>query len=72
MTTDSYQLLKDINSTVQRLEDKMDNRMNCMETRVNELEKFRDVWSGKIAMISAFVGVVGALFIGWVKERLKI
>lgn len=66
MPTNSYQLLKDINQSVNRLEDKMDKRLSEIEARVDTLEDFRGRILGIASIIAAVFGILGA----WVWDKL--
>ena len=66
MPNNSYQLLKDTNEIVNRLEIKIDRRMCELETRVNTLEDFKGRVLGIGSIIAAVFGVVGA----WVWDKL--
>jgi hypothetical protein len=68
----AYQLLKDINETVGRLEAKMDKRICALESRTDLLETFRDNLLGKIAIITAAISLSLTFFIDYLKDKFKI
>ena len=66
----NYELLKDVYQAVQRLEDKMDKRMVKMEEEVEEICKWKDNLSGKIAIVVGFASLCATLTLDWVREKL--
>ena len=68
----AYQLLKDINETVGRLEAKMDKRICVLETRTDLLETFRDNLLGKIAVITFAISLSLTFVIDYIKDKFKI
>ena len=68
----AYQLLKDINETVGRLEAKMDKRICILESRTDLLETFRDNLLGKIAVITFAISLSLTFVIDYIKDKFKI
>jgi len=66
----NYQLLKDVYSAVQRLEDKMDRRLVSAERRIDTLESFKDNLAGKLAIVVGFCTLTASLLIDWLKKRI--
>jgi hypothetical protein len=66
MPNNSYQLLKDTNEIVNRLESKIDKRLCEIEGRVDTLEDFRGRILGIGGIIAAVFGVVGA----WIWDKI--
>lgn len=59
MPNSSYQLLKDINDAVERLEGKFDTRMKNIEDRVTLIEKFQNKVVGIAIVISSIITLAG-------------
>ena len=66
MPTNSYQLLKDTNAVVNRLEDKMDKRFAEVEARVDLLEDFR----GRVLGVTGIVAAVSSIVGTWIWDKL--
>ena len=66
MPNNSYELLKDTNLAVNRLEDKIDRRLCEIENRVDTLEDFKGRILGIGSIIAALFGVIGA----WIWDKL--
>lgn len=70
-----YQLLKDIYSTVDRLETKLDARMLTVEKRVDLTESKIDAIAGKIgvvvALVTLFVTGLVTLIFDFIKKKLS-
>lgn len=74
MKPSAYDLLIQVNKSVDRLEDKMDERLSRLEKRTDVLESFQDNLQGKIAMgviaIGAFISIITATITTWINDRL--
>lgn len=66
MTKNTIISLKDIYDVVNRMEDKMDKRLNAIEGRVDVLEDFRGWILGGLTIIGIFVSG----FATWVWKKL--
>jgi len=62
--------LRDIYKVVNRLEDKMDERLREAEKRIDTLESFKDNLAGKLAIVVGFCTLTASLLIDWVKKRI--
>lgn len=73
--TSDYKLLKEIHDAIARLEDKVDDRFSCYDSRLNKVESKLDNLLGKAALgLLVFMSVFGtatALLIEWVKGKFK-
>lgn len=71
----SYQLLKDVYSAVNRLEDKFDKRIVKNEKNIDILEKKTEKMLGKIGvgvmLVSTIVTAAIALIGGWIRDLLR-
>lgn len=72
----SYELLKDVYKVVNRLEDKMDDRMNEVEERVDVVEGKTDSLLGKIGIgvmiVSAAISLLFMTVGSWIKKTFNI
>ena len=79
MTPSAYDLLKEIQDSVNRLEDKMDNkfdkyelsltnRISAVEVRTQTLESWADNWKGKIAIITLFISFAFSIVSLFIKD----
>jgi len=57
-----YELLIQINSVVNRIEDKYDRRLEAVEARVDSVEKFQNKAIGVLIIISAFLSPIASYF----------
>jgi len=69
----SYQLIKDMHKAINRVEDKVDKKMDGLEERINLNESKLDKIAGKIGIAVMFVtlavtGIVGLCF-DFIKNR---
>ena len=76
MTTASdYKLLKEIHDAVARVEDKVDNRFEGYDQRLNKVESKLDNLLGKAALgfliFMSIFGTIVTFFVEWVKGRIK-
>jgi tetrahydromethanopterin S-methyltransferase subunit B len=67
MTQNSLDLLKEINNSVNRLEDKLDRRINSLENRITTLEAFQNKALGVLIIASSVFTLI--LNAAW--ERFK-
>ena len=71
----SYQLLKDVHSAVNRLEDKFDKRITRNEEHIDALEKQTENMLGKIGvgvmLVSTIVTATITLIGSWIRDLLK-
>ena len=51
--------------------DRQNGSIKCHDDRINELETFRDTMVGKISVISAIFGFIGAMVLAIVNWFLK-
>lgn len=66
MTTNGKVTLKDIYEIVNRLEDKMDERLCSVEKRVDILEDFKS----RILGIATIISVISGAVFSWFWERV--
>jgi len=66
----SYDLLKDINDSVFRLEMKLDKRMVLIEEDVKDLKSFKDNMLGKVAIITVIATSIISIIIAFFKELI--
>lgn len=66
-----YDLLLEVQKSVNRLEDKLDVRMKAIENRVNIVESKTDQIMGKIGVTIALMTSVFAVVISLVTDWLK-
>jgi len=66
----SYDLLKDINDSVFRLEMKLDKRMVLIEEDVEDLKSFKDNMLGKVAIITVIATSIISIIIAFFKELI--
>jgi hypothetical protein len=74
MKPSAYELLIQVNKSIDRLEDKMDQRLTNIEKRTDILESFQDNLQGRIAMgvlaIGAFVSIITAVVTTWINDKI--
>jgi len=63
--------LRDIYDVVNRIEDKFDQRIRCVEDDVEVLKTFRDNMMGKIAIITVIATSVVSIIIAFIKDILS-
>jgi len=70
--------LKDVYEVVNRLEDKMDKRLTCIEKdieeRLSEIEEWKNNITGKISIIAAMagsvMGIIVSIITAYITKRL--
>ena len=67
MTMNNRIMIQDIYDVVNRLEDKLDKRLEKVEGRIDSLEDFKGRITGISVVVSVFAGTVS----GWIWERLS-
>ena len=69
----SYELLKDVQAVVNRLEDKTDKRVSLVESRLDGVESKTDNLIGKIGIgvmvLSAVISTAVVAIYGWFKGK---
>ena len=70
MNENHYPTIKDIYDIVNRLEDKVDERMARIDKRVDSLEQLRDKIVGSWLVLSFIVVGASSFFWDWVKSKL--
>jgi len=71
MKQSSYQLLKDVQTTINRLEDKFDKRVGNLEEKVNINEGKLDTLAGKIGIVVMFVTLFVTGIVSFVFDFIK-
>lgn len=58
MQSNNYQLLKDVYTAINRIEDKMDTRIGDLEKRMDKTEDFQSNLTGKITVLGGVMLLV--------------
>ena len=72
MTNNNRPTLKDVYNVVNRLEDKMDKRLQGIEDDVECNTAFRNQLTGRVAMIAGVIGVVVNIVLNWFFRRIEL
>ena len=68
---DSKPTLNDIYQIVNRVEDKLDRRLKCVEDKVDGLESFRDNLMGRITILTVIATTVMSIIVAFIKDLLN-
>lgn len=63
--------LIDIYTVVNRLEDKFDRRMAAAETKIDNLESFRDNLMGKVAILTVIATTIVSIMLTFIKDLFR-
>jgi hypothetical protein len=70
----SYDLLKDINESIFRLESKVDKRIGCIEDDIEVIKDWKSNLTGKISILAviagAITGTVTSVLTAFITKRL--
>ena len=68
---DNKPTLNDIYQIVNRVEDKLDRRLKCVEDKVDGLESFRDNLMGRITILTVVATTIMSFVVAFVKDLLN-